>query len=103
MNPQREITRILHLAMGFDAAVLSQSAVERGVRNRMAACGHHDEGAYLVYLRVSQPELAHLIEEMVVPETWFFRDGKPFEVLKRYVIEEWLPTNPERPLRLLVE
>jgi chemotaxis protein methyltransferase WspC len=101
VKPQEEITRILHLAMGFDAAALSQSAVERAVRNRMAACGHHDEASYLVYLRVSQPELAHLIEEMVVPETWFFRDGKPFEVLQRYAIDEWLPANPERPLRLL--
>lgn len=101
MNPREEIATILHHAMGFDAAALSDSAVERAMRKRMTQCGQRDESAYLVYLRASPLELAQLIEEVVVPETWFFRDGKPFEVLQRYVMEEWLPANPDRPLRLL--
>lgn len=101
MNPQDEITEILHRAMGFDAAALSESAVARAVKNRMTQCGQHDPASYLIYLRASALELSLLTEELVVPETWFFRDGKPFEVLQRYAMEEWLAANPERPLRLL--
>ncbi len=101
MNPHQEIVVILHQAMGFDAAALSESAVSRAVRKRMAQCGQRDQSAYLSYLRASAQELTQLVEELVVPETWFFRDGKPFEMLKRYVMEEWLPANPERPLRFL--
>lgn len=101
MNPHQEITAILHQAMGFDAAALSESAVSRAVRKRMAQCGQREPSAYLLYLQTSAQELTQLVEELVVPETWFFRDGKPFEMLKRYVMEEWLPGNPERPLRLL--
>lgn len=101
MSPQQEITTILHHAMGFDAAALSDSAVERAMRKRMAQCGQRDDSAYLVYLRASPLELSQLIEEVVVPETWFFRDGKPFEVLQRHVMDEWLVANPERPLRIL--
>ncbi len=101
MTPPPEITEMLHRAMGFDAAALSESAVGRAVRKRMAQCGQRDAPSYLVYLRASPLELAQLVEELVVPETWFFRDGKPFEALQRFVMEEWLAANPERPLRLL--
>ncbi len=101
MNLQQEITAMLHNAMGFDAAALSESAVCRAVKKRMAQCGQHNESSYLIHLKASLLELAQLIEELVVPETWFFRDGKPFETLQRYVMEEWLAANPERQLRLL--
>lgn len=101
MTTYREITGLLRAAMGFDAAALSASAVTRAVRKRMLHCHQSDEAAYLIYLRVSPLEMTQLIEELVVPETWFFRDGKPFEWLKQYVREQWLPANPQRPLRLL--
>ncbi|MDD5329427.1 MAG: hypothetical protein PHX38_05440 [Sulfuricella sp.] len=101
MTPPPEIAEMLHRAMGFDAAALSESAVGRAVRKRMSQCGQRDPSSYLVYLRASPLELAQLVEELVVPETWFFRDGKPFEALQRFVMEEWLAANPERPLRLL--
>jgi chemotaxis protein methyltransferase WspC len=101
VNPQQEIADMLHNAMGFDAAALSESAVCRAVKKRMAQCGQPDESSYLIHLRASPPELSQLIEELVVPETWFFRDGKPFEALQCYIMEEWLTANPERPLRLL--
>ena len=101
MNPQQEIAAMLHDAMGFDPAALSESAVSRAVKKRLLQCGQADESTYLMHLKAAPPELAQLIEELVVPETWFFRDGKPFEMLQRYVMEEWLAVNPERPLRLL--
>lgn len=101
MTAQREIIALLREAMGFDAAALSESAVVRAVRKRMLQCGQASDHAYLVYLRASALEMAQLVEEMVVPETWFFRDGKPFEWLRRHVQEEWQPANPKRPMRLL--
>jgi chemotaxis protein methyltransferase WspC len=101
VNSQQEIADMLHSAMGFDAAALSESAACRAVKKRMAQCGQPNESSYLMHLKASPLELSQLIEELVVPETWFFRDGKPFEALQCYVMEEWLAVNPERPLRLL--
>lgn len=101
MKAYREIIPLLHAAMGYDSAALSESAVVRGVRRRMLHCSQADEAAYLVYLRASPLEMSQLIEELVVPETWFFRDGKPFEWLRQYIQEEWAPANPTRPLRIL--
>ena len=101
MSPQQQITAMLHDAMGFDGAALSAFAVARAVKRRSLQCGLGDEASYLVLLRASSLELAQLVEELVVPETWFFRDGKPFEWLARHVMEEWRPRNPLRPLRVL--
>ena len=41
-------------------------------------------------MRRSEPELQELIEEVVVPESWFFRDERPFQWLREYVRERWL-------------
>lgn len=101
MSPQEEITSMLHQAMGFDAAALSPFAVSRAVKRRSLQCGLRDEQSYLVLLRASALEMSQLVEELVVPETWFFRDGSPFQWLARHVMEVWRPANPLRPLRAL--
>ena len=41
------------------------------------------------------------MESVVVTETWFFRDREPFGALVRLVLEEWLPSHPAEPVRLL--
>jgi chemotaxis protein methyltransferase WspC len=56
---------------------------------------------YLETLRSSDLELQELIEAVVVPETWFFRDEQAFAALCRIVIDEWSPGHPARPLRVL--
>src|SRR5205814_4567729 len=57
-----------------------------------------DAEAYLERLRNSPEELAELIDAVVVPETWFFRDRGAFSVLERFVREE---AAAKHPLRLL--
>jgi chemotaxis protein methyltransferase WspC len=56
---------------------------------------------YWQLLRGSTGELQELIEEVVVPETWFFRDREAFVTLVRLVTEEWLPAPSASTLRLL--
>ena len=101
MSPHEEITGMLQRAMGFDAAALSPLAVSRAVKRRRLQCGQADDESYRVVLRASALEMTQLVEELVVPETWFFRDGKPFEWLGQHVMETWRPANPLRPLRVL--
>jgi chemotaxis protein methyltransferase WspC len=57
--------------------------------------------AYLALLAGSEIELQSLIEEVVVPESWFFRDEMPFQLVQEYAQAGWV-TNPTRPpLRIL--
>lgn len=72
--------KILNRAMGLAPDSLARSGIEMAVKSRMRETGINENG-YLSLLRTSDGELAELVEEIVVPETWFFRDSKPFELL----------------------
>ena len=75
--------------------------LRRAARRRMRELGLDDLGAYERRLRQSEPELQALIEEVVVPESWFFRDERPFHWLREYVRERWLSDPSRPPLRVL--
>ncbi len=92
---------LLKQTMGLDAASIGTSAIERAVQQRLVACGLKDEEAYLERVRASADEVQELIEAVIVPETWFFRDREAFAALARMVYEEWLLTRPEGVFRVL--
>ena len=71
------------------------------MQERQSACHLGDVHAYLERVRVSGTELQALIEAVVVPETWFFRDRHAFVALARLAREEWLPSHREGALALL--
>ncbi len=92
---------LLREAMGLDSATIGAYAVESAVNARLTAHGIGDPHAYWELVRTSSVELQALIEAVVVPETWFFRDGEAFAALTRYAANEWLPAHPGETLRLL--
>ena len=67
----------------------------------MTELGLDDLGEYERRLSQSELELQELIEEVVVPESWFFRDERPFQWLREYVRERWLNDLLRPPLRVL--
>ncbi len=72
--------RILNKAIGLSPESLGRTGVTHALSARMRATGCNED-SYLKLLRGSEIEQAELVEEIVVPETWFFRDGKPFDFL----------------------
>ncbi len=72
--------KILNRAMGLAPESLASSGIKLALKARMRETGC-DESHYLALLRSNDLELAELVEEIVVPETWFFRDSKPFDLL----------------------
>ena len=93
--------RLLKQTMGLDAASIGSSSIARAVRQRASACQLDEADAYWELVRDSATELQALIEAVVVPETWFFRDREAFAALARLAREDWLPSNPHGCLRLL--
>jgi chemotaxis protein methyltransferase WspC len=96
-----EIETLLNQRLGLDAASIGSSAIERAVRERVAACKLEDANAYWQYLVTSESELQNLIEAVIVPETWFYRDTEAFSALSRLATKEWL-TTPARGARRLL-
>lgn len=77
------VQTLLREKMGLDAASIGPAAIERAVRERMSALAGQDVQVYWEHLCASEVEQQELIEAVVVPETWFFRDREAFGALAR--------------------
>ncbi len=96
-----QIEALLKEHMGLDSHTVGTSMIERAVQQRMKIEGHDEIADYCHKLLQSGDELHALIEAVIIPETWFFRDMRPFLALRRYLAEEWLPANIGNKLRIL--
>jgi chemotaxis protein methyltransferase WspC len=98
---QIDFENLLKRTMGLDSVSVGSPTIERAVRLRMATIGIVRVEDYWRQLCSSNDEVQELIETVVVPETWFFRDQEAFSALVRLVIEEWRPVHPAGVLRAL--
>jgi chemotaxis protein methyltransferase WspC len=98
---QAQIESLLRDKMGWSANILGSKEIGRAVEKRMVERNLLDLQTYLQQLQISTQEIEALIELLIVPETWFFRDWEPFVFLEEYVKSEWLLKLNYRPLRLL--
>lgn len=67
----------------------------------MLECTLSDEQSYFELLKTSSIEMQGLIDEVTVPETWFFRGVEPFRLLADYVSREWMGSHPGKIFRVL--
>jgi chemotaxis protein methyltransferase WspC len=93
--------QILEQTMGLSAPSIGTSAIERAVSSRLRACDLRNADEYWEHLQRTPGEWQELVEAVVVPETWFFRDPQAFSAMTRIAMEEWRPANPSGALRLL--
>ncbi len=92
---------LLRQTMGLDAASVGSTTIERAVQQPMAALGLASTDDYLDKLRRSAEELQELVETVVIPETWFFRDPEAFSAMAHLVVEERLQVRPSDIVRVL--
>ena len=70
--------------IGLDPDTIGSAAIARAVRARMEAMGIDDPGAALDRAGADPAERERLIEEVVVGESWFFRDPQVFAFVCRF-------------------
>lgn len=97
---QEAIEQLLKQTMGLNSASIGSSSIARAVQQRMRVLGINSMDLYQKRLS-SGAELQELIEEIIVPETWFFRDRNPFIALARHATERWPTRGRYGPLRIL--
>ena len=95
------IESLLEKGIGVSVDAIGPEIIAKAVRLRVAECGLADIKAYLNLVKASQEEQGNLIEAVVVPETWFFRNKNSFAFLSNYVTGEWLPKHRGDRLRVL--
>ncbi len=91
----------LRETVGLDAGLLGKGSLAIAIRRRMKNLGLHKVQDYECLLDHSPAAWTDLLEELLVAETWFFRERAAFEALRRLVLDSWLPAHPTGTLRLL--
>ncbi len=103
-----KIKTLLQEVIGLHANSIGDTSIERAIHHRMQALnipvsGLKGETEYLLKIRNDRKEFDELIEEVVVPETWFFRNVFPFEALARYLpgLKQKQPGDAGAELKIL--
>ena len=92
---------LLKAAIGLDAASIGSTAIERAVAERQAACRSATREDYWVAVRGGGDELQALVEAVVVPETWFFRDPEAFTAMTAHLTRTLRTLPPAQPVHAL--
>ena len=102
MNLAAAVIRLLSERLGLSAELLGFVVVERALDIVIGKVGAADRAERIAHLLQGQgEEWETLVDEIIVPETWFFRGREPFQLLASYVTEKWRPANPTGPFQVL--
>ncbi|MGP1680123.1 MAG: CheR family methyltransferase [Burkholderiales bacterium] len=101
MTTVAEFANLLNKTMGLSADTVGLSVIEYAVKTRVSACKSKNLQDYWEHVHACDGELQELIDEVIVPETWFFRDREAFAGLANEAYNRWLPLHAEGQLRLL--
>lgn len=100
---REKVDELLRQRIGLDPDSTGPGLAARAVRARMKALGiaetQHDR--YVGMLEKSSTELQALVEEVVIPESWFFRDEHPFSLFADRYVGLWLTERTLPKLRVL--
>ena len=83
----QKIADLLEQSIGLTVTSIGASTFKRALNSRKKFLDIIDDEAYLHKVTTSFMELRRLVEEVVVPETWFFRDQEPFNYLADYIYQ----------------
>ncbi len=73
----------------------------RGVQTRMTQLGVRRVEDYQRILLGPTDEIQALIEEVVIPESWFFRDDRPFATFREFARAGWVDQPIPAPMSVL--
>jgi chemotaxis protein methyltransferase WspC len=102
MNLVAPVTRLLSERLGLSPELLGFVVVERALDVVLGGAGSGGRVERIAHLLQGRgEEWETLVDEIIVPETWFFRGSEPFHLLASYLKEKWRPANPTGPFQVL--
>mgnify|MGYP000849907150 CR=1 FL=1 len=85
MTSYHNIETLLSAKFGFNPESIGRKNIQDAIKSRMDKHILSDEDTYMKMLTSNPEEIERLIEQIVVTETWFFRDRESFRFLKRHI------------------
>lgn len=95
-----KIKLIVKDKIGLDSSTIGGSTIDKIIQQRMHQCKAASYEDYYALVKNNQKELSELLEVTVIPETWFFRDIKPFEIIYKKIQQQQIE-NPSTIFRIL--
>ncbi|MGL6076797.1 MAG: CheR family methyltransferase [Fimbriiglobus sp.] len=86
---------------GFILDALSERTLGSAIEARMKFLGMPSIDDYVIHFTTSAQERLLVVEQIVVPETWFFRYPESFQQLQKVIQTRELTPTPGQPLRIL--
>ncbi len=96
MISEDAILKALRAHAGIAPAHTCEASLRKEIHHALRNC---PDPARL--LDAASAEWKALLETVLVPETWFFRNLEAFEALAEWVTGTWLPAHPAETLRVL--
>lgn len=96
--PIRDFEKLLRDTIGLSMETVGASVIRHALKRRMTACAIPDLHAYWAFVTGNPAERQELVDAVIVPETWFFRDREAFGAMVRHLRENRVGN---RPLKLL--
>lgn len=85
-----QIAAIAAQKIGLNPCAMTQAGWMKVIKYRMAACHCENLQDYFHKVTHSSREMEELIDLVIVPETWFFRDRSSFDFLVHYLKHHWM-------------
>ena len=98
--PSTAAEELLRCWIGLDPHSIGEAAIRRAVRLRMLSLGIDDVQTFVRLVETDKTERDRLVEEVVVAESWFFRDHQVYDHLRRFVAAR-IKARPGEPVRIL--
>jgi chemotaxis protein methyltransferase WspC len=84
-----QVEQLLGEALGLNPTSIGSNVIRRAVLERMEKCSISKMQEYWAHLYGNSAELQELIEDVVVPETWFFRNPEAMTMLTTLFTTKW--------------
>jgi len=95
-----QIKLMVKNSIGLDSSTIGDTTIEKIILQRMHQCEIKQFKDYLQHITHSQQEFNDLLETTVIPETWFFRDIRPYEFIHKH-IQKQLLSNKSAHFKIL--
>lgn len=96
----QKFIHLIHKKSGIDEQTIGRLSYTQAIKVCMEQHSIHDPLEYLKLVEQSPNELDRLIEEIIVPETWFFREESAFDAMMTE-LNSRLPNKETLPIRIL--
>lgn len=87
------IAQLLQQRMGLHSSTVGDNTIARAINQRMRDCRIDVIQDYCDVVSHSDTELNALIEAVVIPETWFYREPNAFHAFSAWLRSDWLPNR----------